>query len=189
MLHFQGAGSSNEVSCFHRFTCSIRSNSHCSTGMFTRVWSGHLCTAIGRPVFNVHFWTPDAVALPKDFLPAGHFWTPTCAALTKESSQPFVRYSATFCVHLQPSFLSRLADGVPSQPCGQVVWLFVAHRFPPLADQFPFAALPTAAPRPPVCSVPFSTSGAECSHARHHRFPRGGLRRSLQNCRSRTHTR
>ena len=118
-----------------------------------------------------------------------HYRTPTCAALTNEASQPFVKYSATFCAHLQRGFLSRLEDGVPSQPCGQVVWLFVAHRFPPLADLFPFPALPTAAPRPPVCGVPFSTSGAKCSRARHHRFPRGGLRRSFQNCRSCTHTR
>ena len=197
MLHFQGAGSSNEVSCFHKFTCLIRSNSHCSTRMFTgyglaicaQPLDGQFLTSIsGHQMPSPCQRIPSQPAIARPFLDC-HFRTPTCTALTKESSQPFVRYSATFWVHLQRGFLSLLADGVPSQPFGQVVWLFLAHRFPPLADQFPFAALPTVAPRSPVCGVPFSRSGAECSRARHHRFPWGGLRRSFQNCRSRTHTR
>ena len=56
-----------------------------------RVCSGHFCTAIARPVLNVHFWTPDAVALPKDSQPAiarpfrhGHF----CTAITGRQLAP-----------------------------------------------------------------------------------------------------
>ena len=79
-------------------------------------------------------------------------------------------------------FLSLPADEVPSQPFIQVVRLFLAHVFPPLANQLLFPALRRAAPRSVVCGVPFSRSAAEYSHAGHHRFPQGGDRRSIQYC-------
>ena len=99
MLHFHGAGSSNEVSCFHRFTCSIRSNSHCSTLMFTRYGlaisarplDGQFLTSIsGHQMPSPCQRIPSQPAIARPFLDR-HFRTPTCTALTKEASQPFVR--------------------------------------------------------------------------------------------------
>ena len=195
MLHFQGAGSSNEVSCFHRFNCSIRTNSHCSTGMFT----GYGLAICAQPLDGQFLTSISGHQMPSPCqrIPSrplhGHFGTAISgppfldANLRRPDKRSLPTFCQVFCNFLH--FLFRLQDGVPSQPCGQVVCLFVAHRFPPLADLFPFPALPTAAPRPPVCGVPFSTSGAECSRAPQHRLPRGGLRRSFQNSTSRTHTR
>ena len=101
MLHFQGAGSSNEVSCFHRFTCSIRSNSHCSTGMFT----GYGLAISAQPLDGQFLTSISGHQMPSPCqrIPSrplhGHFWTAISAPPFPDANlrRPDKRILPTFC--------------------------------------------------------------------------------------------